>query len=539
MGKTKPIYDTHFASTLSQAMDDFHEALTKRWREKYIEAIKDDSYDYPTVIERPTAPSAQQLWDAHTKAARSHLVFGSCKYVEWVESGQEGSLSAVTCDGDTGVEEPTKVPGTPADGGGMVTVPPHIKCGIGNNLKLIDQWAYGERDNVYYKLPLFDAHDLHKLETAHDDFMKIGGKLGLEADTDNSDPDVHLSSLKSRDLYNNVENMRPGDSDDEDFWVGWTGLAAQNAKHNFFNYTGTVMSNQSMVTAGLANLYAARSAIIQKARNDTLYWCQWATKACDQKATVTTDLRDGWTALEGVGDGLVALGAWTGVGAAGGATCVLVSFLGSTFFPEINHEEYKHSVKEIVNTLNDKIDDLNKSIQDHENSYQITAMKLQDSVDQANKRSVELPDITENNPHGDHASRPGDAGSYDADLDEIMALGKRSHDAGADYNKLLPMLDGTSDAETSLAGEDGDPTGGDKCVLHVRDQFKGFLRVTTARYVVAGAEVQNSARAYANADADVQDKFHRLMHDGTTSYDPGDVDIHGGGDPKDIASGDA
>lgn len=529
---TSPIYSTSFAETLSVAMNDFHEALTKRWREKYVEAVKADDYDYPTVIQRPATPTDQQMWEAHTKAARCHIVFGDCAYIKWVEGGQKGSLSAVTCDGDTGVDKPTETSGTPADGGGMVTVPTHIRCGIGDNLKLIDQWAYSERDNVYYKLPLFDTHDLHQLKSAHDGFVKIGSTLGLEAGKGSANVG-EFKPIHERELVGKVEDVSAERGRGQDFWAGWTGLAASRAKEGFFSSCIPSLDNQSGITGSLANLYATRAAIIQKGRNDALYWAQWATRSCDDKATVRTDLRNGWNTLTGIGTAVSVLAAASVVGAevaVAGETLQLVGFLGTTLLPGVATEGYKYEVQDIVNHLNTKIDELNRTLSNLEDEYMGKVSELQSTLYSVHSYNLELYDLTRNNAHGDHN---GDgAGDYTANVDDIMRIGESCFEAGDMYNDLLPPMDHTSDADKDLAGQDGKPTRADTAVLDVRDQLRGFLSTTTGRYVVAGKQVEAAARDYANTDADQKDAFDRIMSDWEKSH-VDDVHVHG--DPDDLA----
>lgn len=392
------IYDTNFAHTLSTAMNDFHTALTKRWREKYIEAIKNDNYDYPTYIVRTGSAMDQPLWEAHTKAARLHIVFGHCKYIQWVDDGQHGSLSAVQCDGDTGTDGDTvEVPGTPADAEPWVKVPPHIVCGIGSNLRTIDEWAYSERDTIYYKMPLFDTHDLLALENAHDDFVTAGQRLGLNRKPDHAA--TTFEPTNDSDLLNIVNALSGERGRDTDFWAGWTGLAADHAKDGFFKTCGPSFDNQSGIVGSLANLYATRGAIIQKCRNNTLYGAQAATKAFDEKATTKTDLREFWNDVNGLGAAVTVYGSveTAGAGAVVGASLLLAGWLGGKFFPSVSTIDYAHDIEEIVNKLNTKIDDLNRGLEDMEGTYEQKVKQLQDTINGIKSADLELFDLTKNN----------------------------------------------------------------------------------------------------------------------------------------------
>lgn len=529
----EPIYDTNFAQTLSKAMDEFQEALTKRWRETYIEAVTNISYDFPVVIQRPVSPTMAQLWETHTAAARQHIGRNYCKYVDWVEGGQEGSLSDVHCDGKTGASEPVEIAGLPADGGGMVTVPPNIDCGVGGNLELIDQWSRGERDNIYYKLPFFDKHDLHKLEDAHDDFIRMAKRMGLTpSKKSQSEPSVgHFPELEDRDLVTHVQDASSERSEGKDFWAGWTGLAASRAGNGFFASVSPTLNNQSIIVGALANLYAKRAAIIMKGRNDALYWSQWGAKSCDDKVTVTTDHRDGWATVTGIGDAILLTGGFSPVGATVGAAFVLTGFLGSEFLPKTSHEEYAHSVEEIVNKVNSQVDDLNKELTKQEGDYTKSVNDFQGELNNVNSFNLELYDLTQNNASGDGA---GDPGSYSANVDDILRIGEACYEAGDAYNDLLPILSGTSGADGDLADKDGKASTGDKAVLDVREQLKGFLSTTTGRYVVAGNETKAAAREYSKTDQDQAEAFRRVMTD-WDDLGVGDVDVHGDGSAEDEA----
>ncbi|TCP55063.1 hypothetical protein EV191_102275 [Tamaricihabitans halophyticus] len=527
MSPPSAIYSTNFAETLSVAMNDFHEALTKRWREKYVEVVAggEYSYDYPTVIQRPTSPTALTLWNAHATAARHHLVNGDCQYVQWVEGGQQGSLSAVTCPGNTGVNEPTDVLGTPADGGEMVTVPPQIRCGMGDNLKLIDEWAYGERDNVYFKMPLFDTHDLRALKDAYDDLVKIGGDLGLNQPV----KDGKFDGVSEDDLSNQVTVLGDERGQGQDFWAGWTGLAASRAKEGFFASVLPSMTNQSGIAGSLANLYATRAAIIQKARNDTLYWSQWATKACSAEATVKTDLREGWAVVSGIGAAVGVYSSFTGVGAAAGATISLVGFLGEKLLPEVKQQEYTHEIEEIVNTLNSQIDGLGRKLSDMESEYSAKVTELQNGLNGVHSYNLELYDLTKNNAQGD---RGGDDKGYEAEIEDILQISKVCYNVGEQYDALAPKVDDTEDADKSLADQDGKATTADTALQQLRDQFSGFLSTSTGRYVLAAQQVEAAAEDYAATDDGRQHAFDRIMGDWEDAG-VGDIDVRG--NPEDDA----
>lgn len=515
------ITGTEHAATLSKAMNDFQDALTYRWREVVTEKIMQTEHDYPSRIRRDVSPTAEQpMWEYWSAGAVHHLkgVGGGCSYVAWVEGGQEGDLGSVTCDGATGADEDVEVLGP---SGEMETVPPNIQCGMGDVLALVENWSWGEREHVYYALPLFDMHDLGELKAAHDEFVRMGAQLGLEPAGGSADTGVSFTPTSERELAGKVQDVSGERAQGQDWWAGWTGLAASRAKAGFFASVSPTLNNQSGIAGSLANLYASRAAIIEKGRNDALYWIQWATKSLKETQPVTTNLVPGWKTVQGIGTAITISGGWSGVGAAVGAGVILTGFIGENLIPSVESEGYKHDMEEVVVQLNTKIDDLDSAVSDLELGYANDIASLKEAIFGIHSFNLELYDLTRNNPQGDD---PAPKDGYTANIEDILKIGQACYEAGDLYDELLPMIAHTSKADAHLADKDGQATWGDTELIAVRDQLEEFLKTTTSRYIVAGDQVKASADDYAKTDADQKAAYDRIMEDWEDA-DVGDNDV--------------
>lgn len=317
MSGSSYITGTSHAQTLRAALTDLQHALTRRWRELVCAAIVADSHDFPTRFKRSvSAHNHTPLWQYWSLPARIHLSHG-CAFVEWVNSGQGSALSAVTCDGATGVHSREHVELVDTRTGEPVTIPSHIQCGVGSVFAQVQQWAWGECDRLFYRLPMFDSHDMHALRRAHDGFVRAGNMLGLQAAAGSAaDVAGSFSPMGERDIPADVSLIASRDADGQDWWAGWTGLAASRARSGFFASVAPALNNQSAILGCLANLFSDRAAIIEKGRNDALYWIQWATKSLDATVTITTERTNGWKVVQGIGTAITITTAWSAVGGA-------------------------------------------------------------------------------------------------------------------------------------------------------------------------------------------------------------------------------
>lgn len=164
-------------STLSAALEEFRQALVRRWREHVCQAVL-DGQDYPTTIRAQARSGYQPPWDYRHPHAQAHLIGRGqhCDYVAWINAGQDGALESVACAGTCeGTGEPEPIPAT-------------IECGMYQILRPVDDWAWEERRNLFAKLPLFAHHNEAALRQAHDDMVQLAKQLGLQPSGSDTTP---------------------------------------------------------------------------------------------------------------------------------------------------------------------------------------------------------------------------------------------------------------------------------------------------------------------------------------------------------------
>jgi hypothetical protein len=304
--------DDH-AEKLTTALDQFFRALTRRWREEVCRALASGSADYPRSMQAGSSasyPGANApAWEYTLIPNWRHVMSGTCAYITWALGDQESDLSAVTCEGFT---DATAEMWTNPYTGETNFIPAYVECGMGRILVQVEDWAFAERQHVYQQVPPFTGHERRALQEAHDTFVALGGRLGLEPETDSVPGSTELfQPATGRDIGSLVHGLA-GDREGPDWWVGWTGLAASRYKEGFFASVAPSLNNQSGILGSLANLYAERAAIIEKGRNDTLYWLERATESLDETAMVPD--RRGWLMLQGLGTGVSGAFGWSGAG---------------------------------------------------------------------------------------------------------------------------------------------------------------------------------------------------------------------------------
>lgn len=507
------IRGTDHSTALSKAMEGFHRALTRRWRELVCDAVVGDTYDFPTRIRREVSPhNSQPLWDFRSLPARHHINGGQCAYVAWVQGRQKESLASVSCDGSTGVEEDGIVLYDPRSST-AVEMPRSIECGVGSILAQVEDWAWAERDTIFYRLPMFDHHNVPAIERAHNDLVRIGAGLGMQA-ASGSGEGVHAlfaDAPDANDLTQNVESLSGRGGVGVDWWAGWTGLMASRARSGFFASVAPTLYYQTRILGLLANLYSERAAIIEKGRNDGLRWIEWATDLLDATEQVTTDLRTAWKVVQGIGGGIAVGFAWTGAGPVVGAAVSLVGFLGENLAPQVTTERTAATIEEVVGGLNDEIENLNTDLARAEFDYYVAVSQLRTAIFGVHSFNLELYDLTANSDDGDRTPEdvPENNRGFSADVDSIVQIAKACYEVGERYEGLLPIMARTSEADRHLAGRDGRPTDGDRVLLELRDQVEGFLKTTWGRYLLAGDQVREAAEAYVEVDTSQQGRFGR------------------------------
>jgi hypothetical protein len=520
MAGSRYMTGTNHRETLSATLDAFQRALTRRWREVVAGSIELGTWDgFPDTAQG-------SVWDFTSPLARAHIDFDDgypgmaqriigCQYLAWVWNGQPGSLDSVACDGRTS---------------GALGAPQQVYCGVGSILKQVEDWAWEERERVFQLVPLFDTHDVAAIEEAHNRLISLGNELGLEPA---GSPDG-FTAVTDREIGHDVDEIANYDAGSQDWWAGWTGLAAERAGSGFFASVAPSLNNQSRILAALAHLYSARASIIETGRRNSITHIVEATKALYQTEMVPGGDPTVWVWVEGAGMFVSIVGAWSGVGSAIGAAVSLVGFLGQ-IAAESETRIYSHDMMEVMAQLNDRISDLNTEIAVREVGYGSAVRHLREGIHGVHSYNLELYDLTENNPEGDHHEIPDlDATTFTVVIGEVLRLAEYCYKLGERHAALLPTIADTRLADRHLADRDGRQTQADRDLLEVRDMLEDFLETTCGRYLVAAKQVEDAAIAYVDVDTSQKDDLERIMDD-WSGLDVGGFDP--GFDPEEYAVG--
>ncbi|MCH7231108.1 hypothetical protein L0U85_09615 [Glycomyces sp. L485] len=538
------ITETDHSATLQSKLNQFERALTRRWRREAVEQI-DRREPVKTFLARSSGPyGAPDVSPYMTLEVQHHKAH--CAFIDWVMNGQDGDLGSVSCDGATGL-----MPGDNQlmydyayDPPRVVEMPFNIDCPIGQLMSDIEDWAWGERLTIKNKLPKFDGHDVSKLEAAYE----AAEALRAATLSDYGGVDItqgeHNDLAGSSDLSGTVAKIWSKDSDSRDWWVEWSGLAAEHVKGNFCTSTGPTLINHSLIATALANLISQRAAIIEKGRNNGIYWIEQTTVKLDDHSMSedSTDLVPGWKAVQGIGASIALYGAGTGPGAApaaatGGAVSLL-GFLGENLFGEWKTSSFPEQMEELVVNLSDRIDSLNENLETHEQEYSAGVSSARGAVNDASSFDLELYDLTENSSGG--VADKGAADGYDVNISNVLTLAEHCEAAAVAYEDLLSNFSDLLDAAPHLADKNGDPTTGDEDLAAMCEELHGFFKTTAARYYLAFEEIKAAAEAYADADDTSAGSFDRTMEswgrDGVGTAEPG-IDVEAAAEDTERAEG--
>jgi hypothetical protein len=444
--------------------------------------------------------------------------------VRWLRDGQNGSLNSVACSGLTGARIGGEEMINPL-GGEVVIVPPHIECGVGAILAQVEEWAWQERMIVASKVPFFDHHDVAALERAHDALLEIGWSVGLNYGGPGASPgngsvqdpsQAPFRPAPEHDIPTLVDSVQ-GREDPVGWWAAWTSLAAAAAKSNFFASPLPTTNNQAGIAGCLANLCALRAAIIEKGPNDTLYGLQWAIESLDSDETelVTTYRAPGWKRVRDAGVLITTLGGWNPAAAKVGTAVTVIGFVGGILDSDIQVEQRVNGIREVVTTLNQRIDELNDTLDGMEDDYLTLAGTTRETIYGIHSFNLELYDLTENSstlgPSGESV-QPGDSPPTERiQIDGVLRIAEACYNLGDAYHDLLPLVAETADAVSSFADKNGTATDADLKAIEIRELFEGFLKTTCARYLLAGDHVHDTVRDYVEVDESQRQSFVDIM----------------------------
>lgn len=478
-----------YSKALTTRLDEFYEALTFRWREEACKALS------KTVFDVPGAPEPLR-WQPPPES-HGHLVasIADCPHLSWVRDGQVGEVPAEACEGWNKQSQE------------------YVECRVADVLARVADWAWDKREEVAKGLPQLEVLELGELEDVYDTFVGLGGRLGLQTEG----PDkANLPPLGSRPLLEDVEWLGGNDGNKE-WFAGWTGLAASTVKDGFLASVKPTLHNQSVLLGCLAELYSDRAKIVHVARNNTVQWLAAMAKALNAKQTVKVfpDAGKGKLALDTVGQVLSVVGLLgKTVSAATGPAGVVVGLLGflAGGMSEATMEVHAKSLPELLTQMDTDVRSLHAEMDATEAEYLISVGTVQSALGGVHSYNFELYDLTRNDPDGDCSDPPASKG-YSVDVAFVLDIAQRCYEAAEGYAGLLSKITTTASADRQLAGRDGHQIEADKEVLAIRDTLESFFETSGARYLLAGDQIKEAAKEYAQTDADQAERYREKMKD--------------------------
>ncbi|MER6666039.1 hypothetical protein ABT256_15985 [Amycolatopsis japonica] len=468
---SESIYDgtSFIADELTPAMNLFEEALTYRWRIDAAQMIRFGA-DLPV---RPHDP----VWDYKEELVRTHINAEDCAYLKWVDDGQVGDVSEVEHHDEL-----------------------YFACGVDTIMQQIASWAAEERAEIFGKLPYFDAHDMGRLRETQHALVGVAKLLGQGYEEAPADSRSH------GDLTLTVTDMS-SDNLNKDWWVTWSGMAAEAAKSGFFHSVGPTLHYQRYLAGCMANLYSLRAGAIEMARRNTLKTIVEATSAFDDTRTETVSYEGAWTVVNGAAV-TMAMIPYT---APAGAVVGLVGFLGSELLSESSFETYAQSVDDILREVKSKIASVSDDLYQAEwVDYLGRVQELRDEIATLPSAHLELYDFTRNPANGDPKEQR--ESRFTVEIADVLDLAAACYDAAVQYEEPLAKLLTLDGSDPDLADQGGKRILPDQWLIDLRDSLVSFVKTTCARYQEAGHQVKAAAIAYARSDADAVDQMEPL-HD--------------------------
>ncbi|WET78888.1 hypothetical protein P3102_33425 [Amycolatopsis sp. QT-25] len=489
---------SEYKRMLDGALDDFHKALTKRWMEDAVDAMTRLSTTVPCSAE----PWAWQ-WPAESYG---HLAGADdiCGYLTWVMDGMLGHYKDVHCQGWN--------PQTQK----------YVECHAERNLAQIERLAWQRRQDVARFVPQLEGPDLTKLEIAHNTFLNVAGNLGFQ------DKNGRVTELLGQgEVVRNVEWLDGTTSANEEWFIEWTGLAAQAFRAGFFASIAPTILNQALILASLSTLYSTRATTIQVTRLNIVKRLNWATRKLDEKVTLTISTADAIlekldraTAIHGIVSNLLSAGAKLSkvvdsVNEAGGkvlgpvgAVLTLAGFVGGAL--------KSHTVEQDAMSLQDILQKLTTSIQEEHNAlsgleddFGGDVLALQKAIAGVHSYNLELYDLTANTlpNQTDRAKYQG----IRVEVHFLLRVAQTCFEAADAYSAQLRILAAADVADRHLAGRDGQTCTGDDTTLELRDAVEQFMRTSCARFLLAGEQLRKAAEAYAKTDGELSDDLKKLF----------------------------
>lgn len=504
---TEPVDDPGFrlpgfvANYLVPALDEFEDALNRRWRAEVVEYLyraNETGMVLPPeqADEGDPAPNHDRRWEGQLRThvtgmnawlGNSHTNPADyCTYVRWVRDGQDGELA------DVSDHEPPDGGFGDFRSGGDPSDYEYSSCPIGNEVfREIEELAKRERDNVMRAIPLFDAHDLGAVGQAHDSLVELCAILGLDLNND-----VGITGHSALATLTDVELQRwLGGATDVAWWAHWTPLvpdilADSDDSDAFFQSTIPTRHYHSQIAACLANLINMRAATILTTRTNVVSAIKSATARLDEYAFEDAKREsDTGFGIMAAGSMMLALFPPT-AGVAGGLA--LFAYLGDSLIDKSSSKMlYQETRDGIVADLNQEIADVRNTLHDNELKYTQSVSGLADDIGALKPSHRALYDFTK-----ESRTDTGVRG-FQVDPDETLLIARHCFRASAEYEQTIDALLAVDVADPHLRDASGAAIWADTQLIDIRETFIGFCKTTIARYFEAGEQTKDGlARTY-------------------------------------------
>lgn len=525
-----------YLNSLNEALDAFEHKLVDRWHQTINDVVWGMDPMPPNLARYQTLGDKNLVWDHRSAEIQAHISFpnGGCAALDWYANGRPGPASAIVCDGK--IRDPGDTNYLDWNGE-TVDLPEYTECRIGELFTDAHEWAYQDRQIIFDELPLFANQDVSILETAWNALRDMGAAFGLASEvTDNGvaidSPDVAFDTDDSLpDLVDELSSH--GEAGSMKRWeIEWTGLAADHVKKGIFASTEPTLRNHARLAAYLAQMINLRATIITKYRGDNISLVNGATEALDEtrESPAPTNPTGLWNFVHFAG---LTLSLVPGVGTSKD-WLKWVAFVGPEVFSRVTSRDvtFRYKPGEVAEDLHQELRKLKQALAGNYDEFVEQVATLRDNVNATPSTFLELYDLTENSPTG--AGGPGR--SFSVSISDVMELASKSYQASEMYDQLRRRLADTDEARGHLTDDNGEPTVADREIIALLDEFEEYLVTTTARYYLAGDQIEAAARTYEETEdlnagqldelndwrTDLRE-FDRLARDGLGDYEgPGD-----------------
>jgi hypothetical protein len=387
---------------LNSALDAFERKLVERWQQKVHDCVLSGD-PIPRNLHRSGLTG--YLDDKNTvpnhqlPEVRAHVTygqeFGGCAYINWHEAGRDGDIELVVCEGTIREDPGDAEKSVWWIGDQQVDVPERIDCPVGEIFQAAESWAWEDRTDIFYALPLFADQDLGVIERAFNALTGMAGDFGATRPRGGDGVEFQAG----RELEPRVNWLSDAEQTEKSWRIEWTGTAADWVADGIFASTLPTMVNHSLLAGGLAQLINMRASIIERYRKNSIDLVEAATQALGQTSEGTTDFGPLWQTVDFAG---MITGLIPQTAAASGPLSV-VAFLGDQFLSSGGTEvSYTHEPEKVAIALYDDIQAMNQRLERAEADYEEEVNQFRKGLNEVPSTHLELYDLTENKPTGDH-----------------------------------------------------------------------------------------------------------------------------------------